>query len=69
MIVNTASDAPVEIKMIDIMGKTYYHNSFSRHEVSRGTRITPPSTLLNGMYVLIVNQGKYTVKEKVMIKN
>jgi hypothetical protein len=69
VIVNTASDAPVEIKMIDIMGKTYYHNSFSRHEVSRGTRITPPSTLLNGMYVLIVNQGKYTVKEKVMIKN
>lgn len=67
--VATESTEPVDVNLIDIMGKSFYRNVFSQSEVQTGARITPASTLINGMYVVVVKQGKYTVKEKVIIKN
>ena len=60
---------PVDVNLIDIMGKSYYRNVFGPGELQSGARIAPATTLINGMYVVVVKQGKYTVKEKVIIKN
>jgi hypothetical protein len=67
--VSSESNEPVDVNLIDIMGKSYYRNVFTNGELQGGTRITPASTLINGMYVVVVKQGKYTVKEKIIIKN
>jgi hypothetical protein len=67
--VRSESAEPVNVGLMDMMGKTHYQNTFSSQEANEGTRISPASTLINGMYVVVVKQGKYTVKEKVIIRN
>jgi hypothetical protein len=69
LLVNTASKEPLNVDLIDIMGKSYYRNTFTPEEVREGAPISPNSTLINGMYVIVVKQGKYTAKQKVLIRN
>jgi hypothetical protein len=67
--VDTKIDGPVDVKMVDMMGRPYYRNTFTRDQIRAGAKINPNSSLINGMYVLIVNQGTATVKQKILIKN
>jgi hypothetical protein len=69
VVMNSPSNEPVDVKLIDTMGRSYYQNTFSRQELQDGAKIRPASSMMNGMYVLIINQGRYSVKEKVIIKN
>jgi hypothetical protein len=66
---SSPEDGPVDVKLVDIMGRSYYKNTFSKEEAQTGAQITPSGTLINGMYIFIINQGRKTIKEKVMIKN
>jgi len=64
------SPEPVQIRMVDLMGKPLYNNSFSKQEAQQGVRITTKETLVNGIYIIMVNQGaKHKHEEKIMIIN
>lgn len=63
------SDAPVQVKMIDMVGKAHFTNVYTRAQVQEGVKVTPNAALLNGMYIIIVNQGSQVQKEKIMIRN
>jgi hypothetical protein len=65
--VESVVDGPVDVKMVDMMGRPYFRNTFSKEEIRVGAKITPTSRLLHGMYVIVVNQGKTTKKHKVII--
>ncbi len=63
------SNESVQINMLDVMGKSYFEGHFTSEEARQGAKINTRSTLMNGLYVIVVTQGKYTVKQKVIIRN
>jgi len=44
-------------------------NEYGAHELHDGVRLSPSERLSNGIYVIIVNQGTHTVKQKLLIKD
>jgi hypothetical protein len=66
---NAVGDAPVEIKMVDVAGKAYYKDIVTASAARNGIRVSPDTRTLNGIYVIIVNQGTNVKKERVVIQN
>jgi hypothetical protein len=62
-------DSPVQVRMLDMMGRPHYNKVYERNELQGTTRITPNSPLTNGIYILVVTQGKTVLKEKILIRN
>jgi hypothetical protein len=67
--VRTVIDGPVDVKMVDMMGRPFFRNTFSKEHVEAGAKISPSSALLPGMYVIIVNQGNATSKKKIIVRD
>ena len=67
--VESLHEGPVQVKMIDMMGRPHYTNTHSAEELQRGTTLKPNHLLINGVYLIVVNQGKRVEKERVVIKN
>jgi hypothetical protein len=65
----SVENGPVEIKLIDTMGKALYTNSFDGEAVRQGVRLSTRETLGNGIYIVTVNQGRRLFKGKVVVKN
>ncbi|MFZ6012902.1 MAG: fibronectin type III domain-containing protein, partial [Bacteroidota bacterium] len=65
----TFQSGPVQVKLMDMVGKSFYENTFDASYLSEGAAIMPRETLNNGIYVIIANQGKNAVKQKVIIKD
>jgi hypothetical protein len=65
--VEVQTNEPVQIRLMDMVGKHFYSEVFESDEVSQGATISPRERLVNGMYLIIVNQGKKAVKEKVLV--
>jgi hypothetical protein len=65
--VEVQSQEPVQIRLMDMVGKHFYSGVFESHQVSEGATIAPRERLVNGMYLIIVNQGSKAVKEKVLV--
>jgi hypothetical protein len=65
--INTADDAPVEVRLLDQLGKAHYNVLFEAHELQSEQRLNVPS-LLKGVYILWVNQGRRQIKQRVLIK-
>jgi hypothetical protein len=55
--------------MSDPLGRTIMASEYNAHELHGGVRLAPAERLSNGMYVIIVNQGTHTVKQKLLIKD
>jgi hypothetical protein len=66
--VQTAIPAPVQVRLIDPVGRSLFEGIFQPDEVSRGISISTPGTIHTGIYVVMVNQGKLRVRQKVVIK-
>jgi hypothetical protein len=60
---------PVQIQMIDFSGRTIYQGEFIPERVNEGVTITPSESLLDGLYLLRVNQNGRTIQKRVSIKN
>jgi hypothetical protein len=69
VLIESSSESPVEIKLVDMIGRSHYEKIHGSEEIARGVKLSPAHALLPGMYVLLVNQGKISLKEKVIIKN
>lgn len=67
--VQSEDDAPVHVTLVDMMGKVHHEQVYEKAALDNGTPVTPTASLLNGIYVLTVNQGNRVIKEKVIIKN
>lgn len=67
--VDSGIDAPVNVKLIDMVGRAHYDNTFTREEAAQGAKVQPNAVLINGIYVLMVRQGNKLIKEKIVVKN
>jgi chitodextrinase len=62
------SKHPVKVKLMDLMGKSYYENTFVDGELSNATRIRPSQQLIKGIYIMVVEQGNKTSKQKIIVR-
>jgi hypothetical protein len=62
------NDVPADIKLVDMMGKSIYKRTFTAEQLLGEVTITPDAPLLNGIYIVMVNQGSIMVNQKVVIK-
>jgi hypothetical protein len=62
------TNQPVRVKLLDLMGKSYYENTFLEGELSTATQIRPNQQLIKGIYIMVVEQGNKTTKQKIIVK-
>jgi predicted esterase len=68
VIVETVLPAPVQVSMLDPLGRDLFHGTFQPTEISQGISISPPGTMDTGLYVVVVTQGKLQVQRKIIVK-
>lgn len=59
---------PVQIQMIDMLGRTFATQIVDLIEAAEGVRLTPVEHLRPGVYIISVKQGKTTARQRVVIK-
>jgi chitodextrinase len=59
---------PVSVKLMDLMGKSYYENTFLEGELSTATQIRPNQQLTKGIYIMVVEHGNKITKQKIIVK-
>jgi hypothetical protein len=64
-----AQQGLTNIKLMDIQGRPIYDRNFEQLEVQQGVRIEPTQTLIDGMYVIVVQEATRVSKLKVIIRN
>ena len=69
IVVNSSTELPVEIQLLDVMGSKKFGRTLSRDEAGSGLAIALPSSLSTGMYVVLVRQGNRIIKKKVLVRN
>ncbi len=68
VLVETVMPAPVEIRLLDPLGRNLFDGVFQPGEISQGVRISPNGRMDNGLYVVTVTQGKTRVQRKVVVR-
>ena len=63
------TDDPVEVSMVNLVGKSYFRQTVAAEDARGGIHIRPSSSLTNRIYVVMVNQGSRLAKEKIVIQN
>jgi predicted esterase len=63
------TEGPVNIKLMDMMGKPYYDNTISTNDYTNEIAITPSLELKKGMYILTIRQGTRTRRQTVIVKD
>ena len=69
MEISTSSQSPVEVKMIDLLGKQVYANSFHDIQDNGSKRLSFAEQLKGGVYFLIASQNGKIVNQKVVIRD
>jgi hypothetical protein len=67
--VESEGNEPVQIRLLDMMGRQLHQDVLDHTLARQGAPVTPHQTLINGMYIMVVHQGKNQCKEKVIIRN
>ena len=68
--VETQGETPVAVQMIDMMGKSYFEKTFNADELkTAAVEITPAAKLQRGIYLIILKQGDYTVRSRVIVND
>lgn len=68
VVVETVLPSPVRVRMIDPVGRNLFEGIFPAAEIMRGVSIAPTGFNNAGMYVLLIEQGRMRVREKVVIR-
>ena len=66
--VETVIPAPVRVRLIDPVGRHLFDATFPPEEITRGISFAPPGVMHTGMFVVVVEQGKIRVREKVIVR-
>lgn len=68
--VNTPDqDLPVQLRMIDHMGRVVFNLEDSAEVLKEGVRPVSAGSLGNGMYIIIASQGRRSVRQKVIVSH
>jgi hypothetical protein len=67
--VNNVERQPIHIKLVSMMGETFYQKSLEADEVSAGMSIVPDKELLKGIYVLIIRRGDQTLQKRIIVND
>lgn len=60
---------PVNIKVMDMMGKTFYTNTISANDYEEGIEIVPHEQLTKGMYIVMIQRGSKTQRKTLIVKD
>jgi hypothetical protein len=66
--VEDAEEGPVNIRMIDISGRSMYNQEFDHNDVREGVQVQPTQQLQEGMYVVIIQDSKRTRQKMLAIR-
>jgi hypothetical protein len=66
--IRTSFDGPVQVRLIDLLGKEQYVGTFEGPEIRNDLKLLLPY-LSDGIYVLSITQGQRQIKQKLMVKN
>lgn len=61
-------ETSVYLQLIDQMGKTHYQAEHTPAELAEGIRPQLSNGVANGIYIIMANQGRRSIKQKVMIQ-
>lgn len=64
----TGSTEPVSIRLMDMMGKSYYEKTLTPGNYERRLEIIPQQSLTSGIYILLIHQGSKTMKRTLIVK-
>jgi hypothetical protein len=67
--VETSVNLPVQVRMLDMVGKAHFYQVFTPQDLQVGTQIRPSGNLLNGMYIIQIEQGNRRLVQKIAINN
>jgi hypothetical protein len=60
---------PVEVRMVDQVGRELYVNTFDHQAISAGQPLVLPAPAKGGIYILMVSQGQRQLRKKVVLKD
>lgn len=63
-----AEDAPVQIRIVDGLGRELYNNTFESPSLAAGQQFTLPKDSRAGMYVVMIHQGNRQIRRKVVVR-
>jgi len=64
-----AQDGPLQVRIIDQLGRELYNNTFESPASVAAQQLTLPGDTRGGVYVLLVNQGNRQLRRRVMVKD
>jgi hypothetical protein len=67
--IDALPDSPVRVTILDALGTSFYDNTFEAGQVTAGTELNTNGRLKKGIYLVIVNQGESTVKQRIIVKD
>jgi hypothetical protein len=67
--VETVENTPVSVQLVDPIGRRLLAEEYAPEALKEGIRLSALQHLSNGFYIVIVNQGKTTVRRRVIIRN
>jgi hypothetical protein len=65
--ITSHSTHPIEVKLVDILGKTLFTNSFTTQQTEKGVNLNVHETLGNGIYFITAVQDNHLIKKKVIV--
>ena len=66
--VETVLPAPVRVQLIDLTGSNLFDGIFQPEEIVQGIPVTPAGNMSNGMYLIQIEQGGMSVRQKVIVR-
>ncbi len=66
---STKDDSPVYVRLIDLAGKAIINRIYDAKQIREGVQIVSNEALVDGMYILLVNQNKFSQQHTISIKN
>lgn len=67
VMVETVIPTPVRVRLFDPLGRSLFEAVYSPGDISRGVTLSPSRRMDDGLYVVIVSQGRVQVQRKVVI--
>ncbi len=67
--VQTMVNAPVQIQLIDPVGRSLVTEVFNPAEVGESIRLAPEGILSDGLYIVVATQGNVTARKRVIIRS
>lgn len=66
--VGTVLPTPVRVRMLDLTGRSLFDQVYQAEEAVQGVTIMPYGAIGGGLYLVIVEQGGISVREKIIVR-